>query len=244
MGFADRQYARDDYRSPAMAGAIRMWSITTWIIVINVVVYVLNGFSRSADNYYLGWLYVWGFFSAQTVVAGIQLWRLITFQFLHAGVEHLFFNMLALYFFGPIIEAYLGSRRYLAFYLLCGMAGAATYMLLLGLGVLHDGWQTPLIGASAGIFGVLVAGAKVAPDTTVMLLFPPIPMRLRVMAVVMLGIALLVVFSNGTNAGGQAAHLGGAALGALLIWRPSLLNFADFWPRRRRKRRPFTDNWR
>lgn len=244
MGFANRQYARDNYRSPGVAGAVRMWSITTWLIVINIAVFVLNSLTRSPDNYYLGWLYVWGFFSAQTVIGGLQLWRLITFQFLHAGLEHLLFNMIALYFFGPIVETYLGWRKYLAFYLLCGMAGGVMYMLLLGLGVLHDGPATPLIGASAGIFGVLVAGAKVAPDTTVMLIFPPIPMRLRVMAWIMLGIAVFIVFSNGQNAGGEAAHLGGAALGALLIWRPSLLNFVDRSPRRRGKRRSFMDNWR
>lgn len=244
MGFADRQYARENYRSSTVAGAMRMWSITTWIIVINVAVFVLNSLSRSQDNQYLGWLYVWGFFSAATVINGLQLWRLITFQFLHGGPEHLIFNMIALYFFGPIIEGYLGWRKYLAFYLLCGMAGAVMYMLLLAVGVLHDGPFTPLIGASAGIFGILVAGAKVSPDTTVMLIFPPIPMRLRAMALIMLGIALYVVFFNGANAGGQASHLGGAALGALLIWRPNLLNFADGWPRRRGKRRSFMNHWR
>lgn len=244
MGFADRHYARDNYRSPGVAGAIRMWSITTWIIVINIAVFVLNALTRSPDNFGLGWLYIWGYFSAATVIGGLQFWRLITFQFLHAGTEHLVFNMIALYFFGPIIEGYLGSRKYLAFYLLCGMAGAVMYMLLLAIGVLHDGPATPLIGASAGIFGVLIAGAKVAPDATVMLIFPPIPMRLRVMALVMLAIAALFVFSNGANAGGEAAHLGGAALGALLIWRPRLLNFVDFGPRRRRKRKFFMDDRR
>lgn len=243
MGFADRQYARQDYRSSTVAGAMRMWSITTWLIVINVAVYVLNSFTRSDVNFGLGWLYIWGYFSATRLIH-LQVWRLITFQFLHASPEHLIFNMIALYFFGPIVEGYLGWRRYLAFYLLCGMAGAAMYMLLLGLGVLHDGPATPLIGASAGIFGILVAGAKVAPNATVMLLFPPIPLRLKVMAMVMLGVALFMVFTNGANAGGEAAHLGGAALGALLIWQPQLLNFVELGPNRRGRRRSFTDKWR
>lgn len=222
-----------------------MWSVTTWLIVINLAVYILNGLTKSPSNDYVGWLDLWGYFSADTVVYRLQLWRFITFQFLHAGLEHIVFNMLSLYFFGPLIEGYLGSRRYLAFYLLCGAAGGALYLILWRMGILQEGAATPLVGASAGIFGVLVAGARIAPDTTVMLLFPPIPMRLRVLALILLGIAVWVVFANGANAGGQAAHLGGAALGALLIWHPEWLSFVDRLSWRRRRRGRFSsDDWR
>lgn len=246
MGFADRQYARYDDRGRTVVGAMRMWSVTTWLIVINIAVYLLNSVTRSEANGFGGLLYVWGYFSAATVIGGLQLWRLITFQFLHLGPEHLIFNMIALYFFGPIVDGYLGSRKYLAFYLLCGVAGGVMYLVLLLFGVLQDGPGTPLVGASAGIFGVLVAGARLAPDTTVMLIFPPIPLRLRVVALVMLGIAIYVVLSNGINAGGEAAHLGGAALGALLIWRPGLLKVFDIGRRRSRRARRGVpmDDWR
>ena len=98
------------------------------------------------------------------------MWRLIGFQFLHADMLHLMFNMIALYFFGPLIEGVLGGKRYLAFYLLCGIAGGLMYLLLnlagyvwvdsLGFvevpGLLFNAAGTPLIGASAGVFGVLV----------------------------------------------------------------------------------------
>jgi len=230
MGFYDRPYAHRDSGRPSVVGSMRMWSITVWLIVINVAVYIVN--QISGDR-----LAVWGYFSADTAIYHLQIWPFSTFQFLHANPSHIFFNMLALYFFGPLVEGYLGSRRYLAFYLLCGMAGAAMYLLLWKLGVLSDGAQTPLVGASAGIFGVLVAGAKIAPDAKVMLLIPPIPMRLKVLAWVMLGLAVLVVFSNGQNAGGEAAHLGGAAPGFALISRPEWLNVFARWPRRRPPRR-------
>jgi membrane associated rhomboid family serine protease len=134
--------------------------------------------------------------------------------------------MIALYFFGPMVESHLGSRRYLAFYLLCGIMGAAAYVLLWLPGVLVSAPWIPLVGASAGIFGVLIAGATIAPDTAVMLLFPPIPMSLRTLAWILIGIGVLTIVLGGPNAGGQAAHLGGAALGYLLIRRPNLLNFA------------------
>lgn len=244
MGFYDRPYSRRPYGQPTVVGAMRMWSVTTWLIVINLAVYLINALTRDASNGYLGLLYLWGYFSADTAIYRLELWRFITFQFLHAGLQHIAFNMISLYFFGPIIEGYLGGRRYLAFYLLCGAAGGALYLILWQIGILQGGPSTPLVGASAGIFGILVAAARVAPDTTVMLLFPPIPLRLRVLALILLGIAVWVVFSNGANAGGQAAHLGGAALGALLIWRPQWLNVFDRWPWRRRRRRFFMDDRR
>src|SRR5690606_11878394 len=116
----------------------------------------------------------------------IEFWRFIGFQFLHANFSHLLFNMIALYFFGPMVEQYLGSKRYLAFYLLCGICGALMY-LLLNLsgyivtlmshtpvqipGLLFNDPSTPLVGASAGIFCVLMAGAFLAPHATVLLFF-------------------------------------------------------------------------
>ena len=235
MGFADRQYARSDYRRETVVGTMGMWSITTWLIVINVAVYFANNLTG-------GSLGDWGYFSAETAIHGLQLWRFLTFQFLHANLSHILFNMLALYFFGPLVEDYLGPRKYLAFYLLCGAAGAGLYLVFWSLGILNVSAATPLVGASAGIFGVLIAAARVAPNTTVMLLFPPIPMRLKVFAWVMLGIALVTVLQQGGNAGGQVAHLGGAGLGALLIYQPQLLDVFNRWPSRRRKRRFFMDD--
>ena len=205
---------------------MQTWSVTIWLIVINVAVFVLGAIG-------FGFLEQAGVFSAAALFAG-EFWRLITFQFLHANIQHLFFNMLALYMFGPLVEQYLGARRYLAFYLLCGMAGAGMYLVLLMLGLLHDGIQTPLVGASAGIFGVLVAASRIAPDTTVMLLFPPIPMKLKTLAWVFIGWAAFTILRHGGNAGGEAAHLGGAALGFALISNPQWLNFAGFNSRGRR----------
>ena len=234
MGFADREYARrGSWRVPQL-GAVRMWSVNTWLIAINVAVFIV-------DRLMGGVLFDWGYFSVQAAIHELQVWRFISFQFLHAGIDHIFFNLLALYFFGPMIEAYLGSRKYLAFYLLSGMGGGVMFFILWFLRMIPDG---ALIGASAGIFGVLIAAAQVAPDTTVMLIFPPIPMRLRVLALLMLGLALWVVLRNGPNAGGQAAHLGGAAVGALLIRYPRWLNVFQNWPPRRRRRKFFMDGFK
>ncbi len=248
MGIYDRDY----YRTPSSAsvGRMRMWSVTTWLIVINVAVFVLDPIIHSAGIGYNfpgepGGPYppLWGLghFSLVLAIGHFEIWRFITFQFLHAGLGHLVFNMIALYFFGPMIESYLGSRRYLAFYLLCGIGGPIAYVLLwVGQFLIASPW-TPLVGASAGIFGILIAAARIAPDTTV-LLYGMFPIRLKTLAWGLLAIAAYTVFAYGgnpagarSNAGGEAAHLGGAAVGLLLIRNPQWLRIFDFnWGHKRR----------
>ncbi|NJL31790.1 MAG: rhomboid family intramembrane serine protease, partial [Phycisphaerales bacterium] len=99
-----------------------------------------------------------------------------------------------------------------------------------------------LIGASGSIYGILLAAALVAPDMKVMLLFPPIPMKLRTMASVFLGIATLQVLVGSANAGGEAAHLGGALLGFLLIKQPWLLGWAESSARQRSLREQYASS--
>lgn len=181
-------------------------------------------------------------FSTKLGFLGFQFWRFIGFQFLHASFGHLIFNMIGLYFFGPMVERYLGSKRYLAFYLLSGICGAILYLILnLGgfaygqmshapvaiPGLLFNSTYTPLIGASAGVFGVLMAGAFLAPDTKVLLFFI-IPMPLRMLAYALVALALFTVITGGGNAGGEAGHLGGAMAGFYFIRNPRHLhNFFD-----------------
>jgi len=186
-------------------------------------------------------LQAWLHFSTSTALwsadsppgRGLELWRFIGFQFLHANLSHLLFNMMALYFFGPIVERYLGGKRYLAFYLICGIAGAAMYLLLNFMGiqfpkanipfVLPNDPTTPLVGASAGIFGVIMAAAFLAPTAQVLLFFV-LPMPLRTLAYVLVAIALSNIFFGFNNAGGEAGHLGGAIAGYWFIRHPDSLH--------------------
>ncbi|MFZ2874742.1 MAG: rhomboid family intramembrane serine protease [Phycisphaerales bacterium] len=193
--------------------------------------------------------HAYGHFSTYTLFK-LEVWRAVTFQFLHASITHLLFNMLGLYFFGSMVEQYLGSKRYLAFYLVCGIAGALAYLglnvagyVVLEIfgtqripGLLYNASTTPLVGASAGVFGVIIACAFISPNSIVQLIFPPIPMKLRTMAFVYVGIAVLTVLLGGHNAGGEAAHLGGAVAGFFLIRRPHLLrDFFDVFTDSRKK---------
>lgn len=251
MGIADRDYFRHDPRDAGRrVGSVSAWTVNTWIIVINVAVFVLNSLTRPtparAMRTPMGWVEVpgslgaladWGYFSFELAFQKLQLWRIVMFQFLHDpfSITHVAFNMFGLYMFGPMIENMLGRRRYLAFYLLCGIAGPLMYLIIMSTGILQMDVRTPLIGASAGVYGVLIAAARVAPNTWVQLLFPPIPMQLRTLAWVMIGVAIVVVFNRGNNAGGEAAHLGGAAMGLWLISNPNILNVAE----RLVKRKPY-----
>jgi membrane associated rhomboid family serine protease len=162
-----------------------------------------------------------GHFSAFLAVQHWQVWRFITFQFLHANFDHLLFNMISLFFFGPVVEKYLTSRQFLAFYLLCGMGGAGMYFVLLAFGWQIASSYVPLVGASAGIFGVLVAATHIAPNA-IGLVFGIVPVRLRALVWIFVAYAVFQVLFRGNNAGGEAAHLGGAAVGYLLMRIPSV----------------------
>lgn len=210
---------------------MRFWPAARWLILANVVVFVVDLLAG-------GRLTEAGFFSATLAVRHVQLWRWITFQFLHAGPLHLLFNMLFLYYFGQMIEPRLGRTRFVAFYLLCGLAGAAGYVLLWRLRVLVDSPDVPLVGASAGIFGLAVAAAVVDPYYPIRLFWPPTTLTLRTMVLIYLALAVVMIWMDAANAGGEAAHLGGAAAGFLLIRNPAWLARLPFTRRRTRFWKP------
>ena len=237
MGIYDRGYYREDARQGRgwsggnLARGMSAWSVNTWIIVVNIVVHLLA-------NTVLPQLYVWGNLSTYSGFQRLEVWRLVTFQFLHSptSILHIAFNMFGLYIFGGIVESTLGRKRYLAFYLMCGIAGGLMFVLLnlLGMavghsvpGLLYMDPKSQLIGASAGVFGVIIACAYISPHSVVRLLFPPISMKMRTFAY---GYVAFVVFNliiSGHNAGGDAAHLGGAIAGFYFIRHPHLLR--DFF---------------
>jgi len=191
-----------------------------------------------------------GHFSTARAFLGLEIWRFLSFQFLHANINHLIFNMIGLWFFGPVVEQALRTKkRFLAFYLICGIAGAMVYLFLNLLGwliparlpgLLINEIATPLIGASAGIFGVLIACAYVAGDAIMLLMFI-IPMRVRTGAYLMFALALGNLLFGGSNAGGDAAHVGGAIAGFFFIRHPHLLHeFFDIANRSKPKVRRLT----
>src|SRR5579862_9491612 len=167
-------------------GGIRNSPVTRWLLILNVGIFFLDLLSR-------GHLTEWGAFSLDQAIYHGQVWRFISFQFLHAGIMHILVNMFVLFFFGPIVEAVMSKSRFLIFYLICGCAGACSLILFGKLHLLESDAQTQMVGASAGLFGILVAAAKIAPNTRVTLLLAfLIPVRMRLVVLVWLCIGLAV----------------------------------------------------
>lgn len=196
--------------------------VTKWLLIINIAIFLLDIFT--AEEGMIGILTFYGHYRIDLCFEYYEYWRLLSFQFLHGGITHIIFNMFAIYMFGGMVERALGSRRFTAYYLLCGVAGALFYTLLALVGWLEIAW---LVGASAGVFGILVALIVIAPDMQVMLVFPPIPMKMKTFGMLILGIGVYTVITSGKDAGGEAGHLGGALLGFILMKNPWLLNWVD-----------------
>ncbi len=235
MAWQDRHYNQDNFSGGGrggggggIGGRLGGASIVMWLMGINAIVFLLNGVLSSGTRSQGISPFYWGNFNLEQGLYGLQIWRWVTYQFLHDGFMHVLFNMVGLYFFGPMLEKWWGSRRFLAFYLLCGISGAVLMALLSFVpGLLMVGPQTHLVGASGSLFGILAGAAVLFPHQRVMLLFPPIPMAMRTMALLFMGLAFLSVMAGTPNAGGDAAHLGGALLGFILIKNARWLNWAD-----------------
>ena len=145
-------------------------------------------------------------------------WQVITYGFLHGGLMHIGFNMLALYMFGGQLERAFGSRRFLVYYMGCIFAAALTQLTVLSF---VGGEAYPTVGASGGVFGLLLAYGLFFPHHKVMLLIPPIPMPAWLF-VSLYGLLEIYLGVTGTQSGvAHFAHLGGMLGGWLLIrqWR-------------------------
>lgn len=195
------------------------------LILINVVVF---GLQLLTGGPYASW--VNGLFALWPPLAGnygypdFHVWQLLTYGFLHGGWAHLFFNMFALYMFGSDIERLFGSRRYLFYYLACVVGAAAMHMIVTSVG---DGMAAPVVGASGGVFGLLLAYGMAFPKRMLLLVFPPIPMPAWLF-VTLYGIFELVMGVTQTASGvAHFAHLGGMATGFVII---------RYWQARRRGR--------
>jgi membrane associated rhomboid family serine protease len=181
---------------------------TRALITANVVLYVLQWLTGHAFDELL---------ALQPIGPDFHIWQVVTYAFLHGGLAHIFFNMFALFMFGPALEQSWGSRRFLVLYFASVLAAAGAQLATTYI----SGTDESTIGASGGIFGVLLAFAFYFPKQRLMLLFPPIPMPAWLF-VTLYGLLELFLGVTRTEAGvAHFAHLGGMAGAALVIlyWR-------------------------
>jgi membrane associated rhomboid family serine protease len=195
------------------------------LILINVLVFVLQLMTGGPDGSWVNGLFaLWPPQAGSYGYPDFHFWQLLSYGFLHGSWSHLFFNMFALYMFGSDIERLFGSRRYLFYYLACVVGAAAMHMIVTSVG---GGMGAPVVGASGGVFGLLLAFGMAFPKRTLMLLFPPIPMPAWLF-VTLYGIFELVMGVTQTASGvAHFAHLGGMATGFVII---------RYWQAQRRRR--------
>ena len=195
--------------------------VTRALLIANGVVFVLQ--QLLGDATFAAFM-LWPLGSAMEPYgfsATFLPWQLLTYGFLHGSFAHVGFNMLALLMFGAPLEYTWGNRRFLTYFLTC-VAGAGVCQLAVGTwAVTHGGGAYPTIGASGGVFGLLLAYGMFFPHQRVMLLIPPIPMKARTLVIVYGAIELLLGFSGLQPGVAHFAHLGGMLFGWLLIryWR-------------------------
>jgi len=179
--------------------------VTPWvlrIIFINVGVFF---FQQALPG-------LWTTFALVPALAWVRPWTLVTYMFLHGGLGHIFFNMLVLYFFGPVLEARLGSRHFLRLYLVSGLAGG---LLSIALTPLQAG-GIPIIGASGAVFGVQLAFAYFWPRQPIYI-WGVLPIEARWLVIIMTAMAVMGGFMGPGGGIAHFAHLGGFAGGFLYL---------------------------
>lgn len=235
MGIYDRDYYRPDYEQersgyPQMQFRLpQLTPVVKYLLLLNVGIFLLCIIITPLG----GFIYEWFSVDSTSIFRSLQLWRLIGYQFLHdpSNLWHLALNMLGLYFLGPTLERFWQSKKFLIFYLACGTAGGVFYLLLTAIGITATG---VLVGASGAILGMLAACAILFPQFVVFFFFFPVPIRIA--AVILTFIYVISIFTGAANAGGDAAHLAGMAVG---------VGYVYLWPRwkNRYKTALHSDDW-
>lgn len=235
---------------------MRITEAVKQLIIINVIFFVGSNLVP-ATNEYLAMYYVEN--------PKFQWWQPLTHMFMHGGVMHIFFNMFALFSFGSTLESIWGTKKFITFYLLCGLGaalfhtGVNYYGVHTGISTLVEhgfntndivgllqngqydtrwlavlgesgfnsmvyGYNTPVVGASGAIYGLLVAFAFMFPQAELMMMFIPVPIKAKYFVPGILLIDLYGGVSGGFSLfGGSSgiahfAHIGGALMGFLLMW--------------------------
>ncbi len=225
MGYDSRDY----YRPSGFGGFSMFPPVLKKIIITTVIVFFIQMiFDNLSFGGMPGWYILNRYFALNPIIGidqagqpyNFQIWQLFTFQFMHGGFSHIFFNMLMLWMFGMEIENIMGSDKFLVFYLLSGVGGG---LLQAVVSPLLFGGGAPTIGASAGVFGVMLAFAMFFPDRLIYLYF-----LIPVKAKYLIGFLVLIEFFSVGNQSMVAhlAHVGGVltAVTFILLDRKHMIN--------------------
>jgi len=198
--------------------------VTSILLIINVAVFLLQ---QVTGDLLLVHFALWPLGPHQPAqlddgsmtMVGFEPWQVVSYSFMHGSMMHIGFNMLALWMFGGPVENALGARRYAFFYLACVLGAAFAQLATTHFFQPADFY--PTLGASGGVFGLLLAYALYFPNNRVMLLFPPIPMPARVFVLLYAALELVMGVTGAQSGVAHFAHLGGMVGGYLMLryWR-------------------------
>ena len=193
----------------------RMFGMTPWVrrlLVANLLVFLCQKTVLVDPRFQ-------AMFGFEPLFAVARPWTFVTYMFLHGGLLHLAFNMLALFMFGPPVEERMGGRPFLTYYTLCGLGGAAFSFLLMQVRPVDH----PIVGASAAIYGVLLAFAWAWPDQPIYVFPFPAPIPAKWLVTFAVAISLVLALLDMSRGVAHLAHLGGFATGFLYLkaadWR-------------------------
>ena len=179
--------------------------ITQALLLINVAAFCIDYF---VGPWFTQLLALWPIDSGRFLP-----WQVASYSFLHGSMTHLFFNMLGLWMFGAELEQLWGPKRFMQFYAASVLTAAFAQLLVASL----TGAQYPTVGASGGLFGLLLAFGMMFPNRTIIPLFPPIPMKAKVFVALYGGLELLFGVTGSMQGVAHFAHLGGMLGGFLMI---------------------------
>ena len=229
-------YGPGSYYRPSLFGGFRFFPpVIKTLLVSNVVIWFLTDvflplFTLRGIHIFEIVSYYLALWPANS--PNFWPWQLFTYMFMHGGFWHLFFNMLALWMFGMELENTWGSRKFLVFYLICGLgAGVANIFLapLLGQGA-------PTVGASGAVFGVLIAFGMLFPDRLIYIYFL-LPVKAKYFIAAYIGLELFYGVTGTSDGVAHFAHLGGAAVGFLyLLGDMNLIPVRHWWSSLRLRR--------
>ena len=217
----------DRYYRPSLFGGFSFFPpVIKYLMIINGVVYLLQiflgqfYFTDDFDRKRTLETFMIKYFALMPIGEGFKLWQMITFQFMHGNFSHILFNMLYMWMFGTELENLWGSRKFLIYYLTCGIGAGLTQLFL---SPIFEGAVGPTVGASGGIYGLLMAYAVLFPRRPIYLyFFIPIP------AMYLIGFLILIeLFSVGDlSLTAHLAHIGGAFIGLIYILVERKFNFS------------------
>lgn len=178
--------------------------VTQTLLLINVAAFCID--------YFLGPWFTRAF-ALWPLGSGFLPWQVVSYSFLHGDIFHLFFNMLGLWMFDSDLERLWGPKRYLQFYFASVLTAAITQLIF---AALTDA-SYPTVGASGGLFGLLLAFGMMFPNRIIMPLFPPIPMKAKIFVAIFGGLELFLGVTGTQQGVAHFAHLGGMLGGFLMI---------------------------